>query len=312
MDDLHPYELRAFLTLAEQRHFGRTADLLHVTQPALSKQIQRLEEKVGGALVVRGYRDVQLTPAGEVLLSRARLVLQESAAAFDAVRRAVRGHVGTLHIGFGIASMQRLLPDVLRRFRAAYPDVELRLREMVTADQVAALVRGQIDVGFVRLPLAESRLDFRPVLHERLVVASNADAGRPAWRAREGLASLARAPFITIARGTSASYHDQVIAVCHEAGFAPRIVQETNELFTMLMLVRAGMGVALAPHSATLRKPEGVVFRSLATPTAVWDIGVAWNKARAGEPLLKAFVDFADSPRVQNRPEDRSNKRSRR
>jgi DNA-binding transcriptional LysR family regulator len=288
--DLQPTELRALVTLAEQKHFGRTADLLHVTQPALTKQIKRLEDKVGGALVVRGYRDVRLTGAGQMLLSRARVVLQENAAALDAARRAVRGELGLLRIGFGIASMQTLLPDVLRRFRAAYPDVEIRLREMATADQVAALIRGQIEIGFVRLPVSDARIETRPILRERLVVALGR---RTAWRARVGLASLAEEPFITIARSTSASYHDHVIAVCHEAGFAPRIVQETSELFTMLMLVRAGMGVALAPRSATLRTPPDVRFHPLRTPTAAWDIGVAWNAARAKEPALQAFVDVA-------------------
>jgi DNA-binding transcriptional LysR family regulator len=288
--DLHPTELRAFVMLAEHRHFGRTADLLHVTQPALTKQIKRLEDKVGGALVVRGYRDVRLTEAGQLLLSRARVVLQESAAALEAAQRAVRGQLGVLRIGFGIASIQTLLPDVLRRFRAAYPDVEIRLREMVTADQVAALIRGQIEIGFVRLPVSDTRIETRPILHERLVVAL---AGRTPWRARVGLASLAAEPFITIGRGTSASYHDHVIAVCHEAGFTPRIVQETSELFTMLMLVRAGMGVALAPRSARFRSPPDVRFHPLATPTAAWDIGLAWNSTRANEPALRAFVDVA-------------------
>jgi DNA-binding transcriptional LysR family regulator len=288
--DLQPTELRALVTLAEQRHFGRTADLLHVTQPALTKQIKRLEDKVGGALVVRGYRDVRLTEAGQLLLSRARVVLQESTAALEAAQRAVRGQLGLLRIGFGIASIQSLLPDVLRRFRAAYPDVEIQLREMVTADQVAALIRGQIEIGFVRLPVSDARIETRPILHERLVVAL---AGRTPWRARLGLVSLATQPFITIARSTSASFHDHVIAVCHEAGFAPRIAQETSELFTMLMLVRAGMGVALAPRSATWRTPPDVRVHPLATPTAAWDIGLAWSTARANEPALQAFVDVA-------------------
>src|SRR5437773_1832083 len=131
-------ELRAFVTLADHLHFGKTADVLHVTQPALSKQIQRLEEVVGGPLLVRGYRDVRLTPAGQVLLPRARLVLQESAAALDAARRAARGQLGVLRIGFGIASIQKLLPELLLRFRSAVPDVEVRLRDMSTPGQLAA------------------------------------------------------------------------------------------------------------------------------------------------------------------------------
>src|SRR5688572_14287969 len=139
-------ELRAFVTLAEQLHFGRAAERLHITQPALTKQIQRLEETVGGTLVRRGYREVQLTPAGEMLLPHAARLLEESAAALDVARRAVRGQLGVLRIGFGLATVQ-LLPDLLLRFRSAFPGVELRLRDMPTPAQVAALVRGDLDMG---------------------------------------------------------------------------------------------------------------------------------------------------------------------
>jgi DNA-binding transcriptional LysR family regulator len=289
MEYLNPIELQAFVTLAEYLHFGRAAELLHVTQPALSKQIQRLEGKVGGALVARGYRDVRLTEAGQVLLTRARIVLQESSTALDAATRAVRGELGRLRIGFGVAMIEKLLPDVLLRFRTRYPGVELRLQDMSTPSQVTALALGQIDVGFVRLPVTEGRVETRPILRERLMVALGA---RGPWHLRGGLASLSEAPFITIARTTSASFHDHVIAVCRAAGFVPNIVQETSELFTMLMLVRAGMGIALAPTSAASRKPQGVRFKKLSAPEAAWDIGLAWSAARASEPVIKAFIDL--------------------
>ena len=282
-------ELRAFVTLAEHLHFGRAADILHVTQPALSKQIQRLEDVVGGALLVRGYRDLRLTPAGEVLLPRARLLLQESSAALEVARRAARGQVGVLRIGFGIASIQKLLPDVLLRFRASVPGVEVRLRDMSTPGQLAAIRRGDIDVGFVRLPVVDTTVATRPVLHERLMAVLGPQSP---WRAGDGLASLAREPFVTIARATSASFYDHVVAVCRAAGFTPNIVQETNELFTMVTLVRAGMGVALAPSSAASRRPPGVRFKTIARPEAAWDIGLAWHVDRAEEPLVRAFVDL--------------------
>src|SRR5215467_7616402 len=289
MEYLNPVELQAFVTLAEQLHFGRAAELLHVTQPALSKQIQRLEDKVGGPLVVRGYREVRLTEAGQVLLTRAQLVLQESSSALDATHKAVRGELGVLRIGFGLATIEKLLPDVLLRFRQKYPGVELRLRDMPTPDQLAALAGSQIDIGFVRLPITKASVEMRPILRERLVLAFGT---RSPWRPRGGLDSVADAPFITIARTMSTSFHDQVIAVCRAAGFAPNIVQETNELFTMLMLVSAGMGVALAPSSAALRKAPGVRFRELSIPEAAWDIALAWSADRAAEPVIKSFVDL--------------------
>ena len=281
-------ELRAFVMLAEQLHFGRAADRLHITQPALTKQIQRLEDAVGGALVLRGYREVQLTPAGEVLLPRATLLLQESAATLDTARRAARGQVGVLRIGFGLATIQKLLPELLLRFRSALPDVEFRLRDMATSAQVAALVRGDLDVGFVRLPVVDPRIETRAILNERLVALLGT---RSRWQAREGLRSVSQQPFVTIARATSASYYDHVIAVCRAAGFTPNIVQEANELFTMMMLVQGGMGVALAPTSATIRRPPGVRVKPITEAEAAWDIGVAWSQARREVPLVRAFVD---------------------
>ena len=281
-------ELRAFVTLAAQRHFGRAADRLHITQPALTKQIQRLEDAVGGPLVRRRYREVQLTPAGEVLLPRAERLLQESAAALDSARRAVRGQLGVLRIGFGLATIQKLLPDLLLRFRSELPGVELRLRDMPTLAQVAALVRGDLDVGFVRLPVIDPRIDTRPILRERLVALLGTHSR---WQSRDGLRSASQQPFITIARATSASFHDHVIAVCRAAGFAPNIVQEANELFTMMMLVQGGMGIALAPSSATIRRPPGVRVRALKEAEAAWDIGIAWSQARHDAPLVRAFVE---------------------
>jgi DNA-binding transcriptional LysR family regulator len=283
-------ELHAFVTLAELLHFGKAADALHITQPALTKQIQRLESAVGGALVVRGYRAVRLTPAGQVLLPRARALLQESAATLDAARRAARGQLGVLRIGFGLATIQTLLPHLLLRFRARLPEVEIRLRDMSTPGQLAAIVRGEIDVGFVRLPVADAQVATRPIQRERLVALLGPDVR---WRARPGLRSVASEPFVTISRTTSASFHDHVIAVCRAAGFTPRIVQEANELFTMMMLVEAGMGVALAPSSTAMRRPAGVRVKTLTQPEATWDIGIAWNEKRADEPLVDAFVRTA-------------------
>jgi DNA-binding transcriptional LysR family regulator len=287
--DLQLAELRAFLTLAEHLHFGHAADQLHLTQPALSKQIQRLEHKVGGPLVVRRYRDLRLTAAGQALLARARPLLRDAATTMEAARLAARGQLGTLRIGFGIATLLDLLPNVLLRFRAAYPDVELRMRDMSTPGQLQALVRGDLDIGFVRLPVDDPRVAARPILHERLVLALGP---KSPWHPRIGLASVAHEPFITIARTTSASFYDHVVAVCRASGFAPNIVQEASELFTVLMLVRAGMGVALVPSASVFRGVPGVRVRPVAPSEAAWDIGIAWSAERGGEPLLDAFLEL--------------------
>jgi DNA-binding transcriptional LysR family regulator len=292
--DVDLADFAAVVTLAETLHFGRAADRLHVSQPALSKRLRKLEDRIGGPLLVRRYRDVRLTEAGRLLAERGRLLLRESAAAVAFSQRAARGDTGRLRIGFGIASIIGLLPDVLLRFRRSHPHVQLELRDMSTPDQVAGLTAGEIDVGFVRLPITADRLVVRPVLDERLVLAIGP---RSAWHARLGLRSVAAEPFIIIARARSASFYDHALSVCAAAGFAPRIVQEANELFTVLSLVGAGLGVSLVPRSAASMQLPGIRFRELTLPEAAWDIGVAWHREAGNGPLVERFVEMVKQKR---------------
>ena len=282
-------DLEALVVLAETLHFGRAADRLHVSQPALSKRIKRLEERIGGPLLVRGYRDVRLTEAGRLLAGRGRHLIQESAATVALTQRAARGEAGLLRIGFGIATILGLVPDVLLRFRRAYPEVQLSLRDMPTPDQVSALANREIDVGFVRRPVSDDRLVMRPVLDERLVAALGP---RSPWVPKLGLRSVAGEPFIIIARTRSASFYDHALSVCAAAGFAPRIVQEAGELFTVLSLVRAGLGVSLVPRSAALMRLPGVRFRELTTAEG----GLEHRRRLASRlddaPLVQRFVEM--------------------
>lgn len=292
----------AVVALADTLHFGRAADRLHVSQPALSKRMRKIEDRIGGPVLLRRYRDVRLTEAGRLLAERGRQLLRESAATIAFSQRAARGETGRLRIGFGIASIIGLLPDVLLRFRRSHPDVQLELRDMSTPDQVAGLVAGEIDVGFVRLPVTADRLVVRPVLDERLVLAVGR---RTRWQSRAGLRSVAAEPFIIITRARSASFYDHALSVCAAAGFTPRIVQEANELFTVLSLVGAGLGVSLVPRSAALMQLPGIRFRELTIPEAAWNIGVAWHRDAASGPLVQRFVEMVrkarPAPRLSGR-----------
>jgi DNA-binding transcriptional LysR family regulator len=300
--DIDLADFEAVVALAETLHFGRAADRLHVSQPALSKRIRRLEGRIGGPLLLRRYRDVRVTEAGRLLAERGRQLLRESAGTLALSQRAARGEAGRLRIAFGIASIIGLLPDVLLRFRRSHPDVQLELRDMSTPDQVEGLAAGEIDVGFVRLPVTADRLVVRPVLDERLVLAIGP---RTAWQTRLGLRSVAAEPFIIIARSRSASFYDHALSVCAATGFAPRIVQEANELFTVLLLVGAGLGVSLVPRSAALMQLPGIRFRELTLPEAAWDIGVAWHRDAGTAPLVQRFVDMVRSARGKRRPSAR-------
>lgn len=280
-------ELHSFVVLAGELHFGRASKRLFVSQPALSKQIRQLEEKVGGALFTRTRRKVEITEAGKVLLSGAEKVLQNAESALSLAKEAAAGRAGTLRIGFGIASISELLPRTLLRFRKTYSRVELKMRDMSTPAQIAALLEGNIDIGIVRLPIAHTELESLPLFHEQLVVATS--GSRPYSR-RHGLAGLRDQPFVFFPRATSATLHDHVLGLCRRAGFSPMIVQEASELFTILNLVRAGLGVSLVPSAARRMGVPGVRFHELRMPEAEWRIGIAWSRFSDKAELISRFV----------------------
>lgn len=285
-------ELRSFVVLADHLHFGQAAEALHVSQPALTKQIQRLEDKVTGPLLIRGYRRVSLTPAGEILRDRARSLLRDAEIAEQMARLAVNGKAGLLRIGFGIASLAAGLPEILTRFRQHFPDVQVTMRDMSTPGQIEALERGDIDVGFVRLPVERPDLVTLPVLEEMLVAA--VPRGMPY---RKGLSSLRNEPFVVISRSVSTSFFDHLVQTCRAAGFSPRIVQEVNELFTVLNLVQAGVGVSLVPRSTRLMRVPHVRLLDTGVAEAKWKIGLAWRKRDQSDSLVRNFISLARRPR---------------
>jgi len=294
---LQPDELRPFLVLAEELHFRKAAARLFVSQPALSKQIRHLEQRIGGPLFARTRRKVALTEAGRVLIPVAEKLNRESRLAFDSVRAAAEGRAGLLRIGFGIASVSAVLPRTILRFRRDNPLVEFQMRDMSTPSQVAALLDGKIDIGIVRLPIAHTDLESRPLFSDHLVAATPRSV--PFSRS-EGLASLRDRPFICLPRPVSETFHDHVLSLCRRAGFSPRVVQEASELFTILNLVRAGLGVSLVPSSAVLLHVPGVRFHELGMREAEWSIGVAWNKLAEKRELISRFTSTIRS--VVRRP----------
>ena len=281
-------ELRAFLVLADHLHFSHAAEVLHVSQPALTKQMQRLEAKVSGRLLVRGYRKVALTPAGEILRDRARRLLREAEVAEQMARLAVNGKAGVLRIGFGIGSLAAGLPDMLMRFRQQFPEVQVSMRDMSTPNQIEALHQGDIDVGFVRLPVESGELVTVPVLEEMLVAALPRGMSY-----RKGLADLRNEPFVVISRSSSVSFFDHLVQTCRAAGFSPRIVQEVNELLTVLFLVQAGAGVSLVPSSASRMRVPNVRLLDTHLAEAKWRIGLTWRKRDQSDPLVRNFVSLA-------------------
>jgi DNA-binding transcriptional LysR family regulator len=286
--------LRYFIAVAEELHFGRAAQRLHMSQPPLSLQIQALEQELGVALFLRAGHRTSLSEAGRELLPRARAVLAQAEAAKTAVQRVGRGESGVLELGFtGSLPLTPVMPRVLRDFRAAHPGVQLQLRELSTHEQIERLAQDRLDVGFFRsarhpqLELLETRV----VLREPWLVALHAD-NPLARRKRLPLAALTAEPFILYARSVSTGLHDQILELCLKAGFRPRVVQEVHEMPTVVGLVAAGVGIALVADSMRRIQVPEVVFRPLVERTATADILLAWKRGDA-PPVLRNFLAVA-------------------
>ncbi|MBW3630457.1 MAG: LysR family transcriptional regulator, partial [Gemmatimonadetes bacterium] len=220
--------LRYFVALAEERHFSRAAERLHIAQPGLSQQIQSLEAQLGVELIDRTRRRVELTAAGQALHEEGRRALAEFDRVLEYTRRVGRGKVGRLRIGVIASAIYNVLPGALREFRQRCPEVELIVHEMTTPVQVDAMKAGEIDVGLMRLPYATDDLETRPILEERLAVVLS--ERNPLAELKEmPLTALADQPHIIFPAAPRPSWADFVLKVCRQAGFEPRVVQEAME-----------------------------------------------------------------------------------
>ena len=163
--------LRYFVVVAEELHFRRAAERLHMSQPPLSQQIRQLEEEIGATLLLRNQRQVELTAAGQAFFIRAREILDAVEDAARQARRVQRGEVGRLAVGFVGSAMYSFVPELLRTFRDHAPDITLRLHELGTSEQLRQLEDGRLDVGFIRVPRARPELKIETVVEEPVVAA---------------------------------------------------------------------------------------------------------------------------------------------
>jgi DNA-binding transcriptional LysR family regulator len=273
--------LRSFVVLANQLHFGRAASLLNLSQPALSKQIRKLEDEIGAPLFHRDTAGTSLSAAGAVLAKDAADLLARCGESLLRAQRAGRGEIGTLDIGFGIATYE-LVPRVIARFRSRYPETHVSLRDMPSTEQIDALRGGRLNIGFIRLP-APDDFAVRPVATERLILALP-----PAAKGIRTMADLHGLPLVLLNRERTHFVFDQVIALCAAFHVTPYIVQEVAEFPTALALVASGAGASLVPRSAR-RDDLPIVYREIDHPAADWSVGAVWRPAE-GERLVANFL----------------------
>ena len=293
--------LRYFLAVAEELHFHRAAARLHISQPPLSQQIRALERELGVTLLERNRRRVTLTAAGESFRDDARSILAAVDRASERARNVARGAIGTLSIGFvGSAMFSPTLPDLLREFRNGHPEVELVLRELPTVAQLNSLVRGELDLGVIRGPMAETEIDpqleLLAIQRENLVAALPADHPLTARR-RLRAESLRGETFVILDRRDSPGLFASLASAMGEVGGVPDDVLEVAEMQTIISLVAGGFGVSLVPASVGQVERTGVAFRPIAGPTPTIELALAWRQG-GNSPVRDAFIELARPARA--------------
>ena len=282
-----------FLAVAEERHFGKAAARLGISQPPLSQQIQTLEQVLGVELFDRTKAGVRLTQEGMAILPEVKRLADHAQRLEVLVREARNGAIGSITIGAITSAMFEVLPNFLKSLRAEHPRVLVSLIEMDTADALSSLEAGDIDLAFVRSHHDVGAIKVAPLVKDQLAVALSPE--HPLARRQSiGLAELAEEPTVLFARRISPAYFDSIVSACHLCGFAPKILHEASSVYSQIGFVACGLGIALVPSGAVRREMTGVVIRRLESEVDLITIAIAWNAARA-PAFTPSLIDMAVS-----------------
>jgi DNA-binding transcriptional LysR family regulator len=289
---LEARQMRYFVAVAEELHFGRAAVRLHMSQPPLSQQIRQLEELLGVQLFARTKRLVKLTHAGGVFLDQARALLIGLDDAVDTVRAAARGEAGLLRLGCTAASAYSIVPPLMRSFKERYPNVEVVLQERLTSDQARDLNEGRLDIGLVRLPIDQPGLATEKLLEERLIAAIPADHPLASERIVD-INDLQGLPLICFSREGARYFHDMVERLLTANHVSPVVVQRATQLHVVVALVSAGLGLAVVPDAAARVLVDRVVYRPLRADSLPRpELHACWRRDGV-TPLVQHFVALA-------------------
>lgn len=260
-------QFRYFVAVAEELHFSRAAQRLHIGQPPLSLQIQSIERELGVLLLKRDRRKVELTDAGRLFLVEARNAIDQAQRAIDTAKRFARGEVGTLRVHFTTsAPLLPKFPRAIRSFHERYPDIHLELKIQTSQSILDALMLGNLDIGFVR-PAARTVLPREvssiPLYKDRLMLVLPAEHPLASAAGPIPLRELADEDFLLRPTQRDGGFYEQIFGLCAEAGFTPRVVQETQDTATAFGLVAAGLGVTIAPESLQAIRLSDIVWREI-------------------------------------------------
>lgn len=283
--------LRYFIALAEEMHFGRAADRLHIAQPPLSRLIGRMETDIGAQLIDRSRSQIRLTQAGAVLLARAREILRQVDEITAEIAQLGSGKSGILRIGFVGSATHGLLPSLIKAFRALHPDLELTLSAMNNAGLKEGLIRREIDGAIARPAIIDDEICSEKLQDEPLILALP-DAFEREWEQPLPLFSLRDASFILYPQHPRPSFADHVLSVCEMSGFRPHDPIMAMDYQTAISLVSVGVGVCIVPHSVSTTQRAGVVYREYAGPNPGTSLSVNYRIDNRS-PQLSSFVEVA-------------------
>jgi DNA-binding transcriptional LysR family regulator len=285
-------QIRSFLSIAKTLHFGRTAELIHLSQPALSIQIRALEEEVGVRLFERNRRKTTLTAAGLAFRDDAAAALSQLEQAIRRARLAASGKLGLLRIGFVSTAGSELVADIVRQFRELYPEVERSLRNILTAEQVQMLETGSLDIGFLRLPIGVQWTLDAVTVHREPFVLVVPSSHKLAKRKRVRLREVSGENFVMYERTWAPGFHDLMVGILRDAGIVPNITQTAGEVPTLISLVHSGMGITITPLSVVKHSAASVVACNILDRIPMSEIGMAVRKGTRA-PVVDNFRSFA-------------------
>jgi DNA-binding transcriptional LysR family regulator len=282
-------QVRAFVMVAEELHFGRAAERLQMTQPPLSRQIQKLERAVGVRLFERDNRKVELTTAGEAFLTEARRMLALASGALQQAQRISAGSAGTVRIGFTATSTFSVLPSLLNLVSGTHPDIHLDLFEMVTRQQISKLIDGELDLGLARPPFDKTAFASRLLHREDLLLAVPSDHRLSRLDRGVRADDLGNEPLIMYSPAEAGYFYDLVVRLFPIA--SENVVHTVSQVLTMLCLVAGGRGVAFVPESASRLAITGVMLRSIeGLPAQPVELHLLWGR-ETRNPALRTVLD---------------------
>ncbi|SAL54766.1 LysR family transcriptional regulator [Caballeronia udeis] len=299
--------LRYFVAAAEEEHFGRASERLHVTRPAVSQLIIDLENEIGTQLFERLAHSVKLTAAGRVLLPKLQTIMIDLGQAFAMAKLVGQGKSGALNVGYGsLTLLHPLFRAAIKEFHESYPNVTLSLFEIPTSEQVKALAVGKIDVGFMHFGPASvaprkkggsigpardgTALDYLTIQTGSLGAVVPQD--HPLARKKSvSLGELAGEQFVVVPHSSVSPGYGPLYALCKPAGFEPQIVQEVSSIASQLNLVSVGMGIGLAVVGQDFTYPSGVAVIPLKDVKYKTSFLLGWIKGRS-EPVLDRLIEI--------------------